>query len=175
MLGVKRDKVTLAPHNDNWKNEYKLTKKELEDILGDNIIEINHVGSTAIKGIVAKPILDVAVVIKSAESLNMAGMEAAGFEYGREGVIPGRYYFARRVDGDISTHHIHCYLANNDNYNSVILFCRFLNENPEYAKQYNDLKVGLAFEHPDDRVAYGEAKTEFIEKIVALAKDIYRV
>ena len=65
MIGVERYKVVLAPHDENWADEYKTTQNEIKSILGDNIIEIHHVGSTAIKGISAKPILDVAVVIKA--------------------------------------------------------------------------------------------------------------
>jgi len=61
-------------------------------------------------------------------------------------------------------------IPHNDNYNSVILFCKFLNENPDYAKQYNDLKIELSKKYSDDRMAYGGAKTEFIKKIVKLAE-----
>ena len=169
MIGVKRNKVILVPHDDNWGNEYRLAKAELINIFGDNIVEIHHVGSTAIKGIVAKPILDIAVVIKDEALLNMAGMESAGYEYRGDAGVPGRFYFVRRVNGDISTHHIHCYLKDNDDYNSLVLFANYLNNHPEYAKQYNDLKIKLAREYPDDRGAYGEGKTAFIERIVALA------
>lgn len=170
MLGVERYKVALAPHDDNWANEYQLTQNELKTILGDNIIEICHVGSTAIKGIVAKPILDVAVVVNSIEQLNISGMESVGYEYCGCRFDTGKHLFVRRVDGNISTHHIGCYLKDNDDYNSTVLFYRYLNEHIEYAKEYNDLKVELALQYPDDRNTYTEAKGEFIEKIVALAR-----
>jgi len=171
MIGVKRHQVLLAPHDDHWENEYQSARDEFRAIMGDNIVEVHHVGSTAIKGIVAKPIMDIAVVIKSEDLLNIAGMEAAGYEYCGDAGVPGRYFFVRRVNGDISTHHIHCYLKDNDNYNSVILFCKFLNDNPGYAKQYNDLKLELARKYPDDRKAYGAAKTAFIEEIVTIARN----
>jgi uncharacterized protein with HEPN domain len=61
-------------------------------------------------------------------------------------------------------------LKDNDGYGSTVLFCRYLNENPEYAKQYNDLKIELALKYPDDRLAYTEAKDDFIRNIIALAK-----
>ena len=103
MLGVERYKVTLVPHNNNWENEYQFAKNELITIMGDNIVNISHVGSTAIKG--------------------------------------------------------------------LLLFCRYMNQYPEHAKQYNDWKLELALKYPDDRAAYGAAKTAFIEHIVVLAKN----
>jgi GrpB-like predicted nucleotidyltransferase (UPF0157 family) len=170
MLGVKRNKVTLAAHNDDWANEYKAAKDELAAILSDNVIEICHIGSTAIKGIAAKPILDIAVVLKDVRMLNIDGMGTAGYEYCGEQGGQGRYLFVRRVDGDISTHHIHCYAENDDNYRSTVLFCGFLNRNPEYAKRYNDLKAELAARYPDDRNAYTDGKADFINMIISLAE-----
>ena len=166
MLGVKRNHVALIPFNIEWDAQYLITRNELLQIIGDNIIEVHHVGSTAIKGIVAKPILDVAVVIKNVELLNIHGMELAGYEYCGERGVAGRHLFVRRINGDISTHHIHCYLENNENYNQVILFCKFINEHPKYAKQYNDLKLELADKYPDDRVAYTDGKEKFISWII---------
>ena len=169
MLGLKRDKVSLVPHDDAWESAYRDTENELRAILGGNIIEVRHVGSTSIKGIAAKPILDVAVVIKDVDALK-ADMEATDYEYRGECGVAGRHLLVRRINGDISTHHIHCYLENNNDYISVVLFCKYLSEHPEYAKQYNDLKIELASKFPDDRVAYGDAKAAFIENIIAMAK-----
>ena len=173
MLGVERYKVLLSSHDEDWIKQFQITKHELIQILGNNIIAVHHVGSTAIKGIVAKPILDVAVVVKNFQSLNIVGMEAAGYDYSGEREVPGRHLFVKRRDGNISTHHIHCYLENNENLKSVLLFCRYLNEYPEYAKRYNDLKIELAAKYPDDRNVYSEGKAEFINKIVDLAENKY--
>jgi len=170
MLGVERYKVALVPHDDSWVNEYQTTQNEVKAILGDNIIEICHVGSTAIKGIAAKPILDVAVVVNDIESINFTGMEAAGYKYIGERIDTGKHLFIRETDGDISTHHIACYLRGNDNFKDTVLFCKYLNEHPEYAEQYNDLKIELALQYPDDRIAYSDAKTDFIQNIIDLAK-----
>ena len=169
MLGVERYKVSLSPHDEDWVREFQITKDELAAIHGDNIIATHHVGSTAIKGIVAKPILDVAMVVKSVGALNITGMEAAGYEYRGEQGVPGRHLFVKRRDGLFSTHHIHCYPENHDNFISVLLFCKYLNEYPEYAKQYSDLKVELAAKYADDRETYSDGKQAFIKKIINLA------
>ena len=172
MLGVKRYKVTLSLHDDNWENEYEIAKNEIMALFSENIVEICHVGSTTIKGIVAKPILDIAVVIKNTEELNISGMETIGYEFCGEAGVPGRYLFVRRVNGDISTHHIHCYPENHENYRTTVLFCNFLNKNYEYAQQYNDLKIKLSEKYSDDRNAYTEAKADFINNIISLAQGI---
>jgi len=166
---VERDKVSLAPHNNDWAKEFQRTKDELLAVLGDDLVEVRHVGSTAVKGIVAKPILDAAIVIKSMQSHHVAGMEAAGYEFCGE-QEPGRYLFVKRRNGSISTHHIHCYLENQENFKSTVSFCEFLNEHPAYAKQYNDLKVELALKYPDNKGAYADGKAAFIEMVIDLAK-----
>ena len=169
MLGVERNKVALSSHNKDWARQFQITQEELVSILGKNMLETYHVGSTAIKGIVAKPILDVAIVIKDISSLNISGMEAVGYEYCGEHGEPGRFLFVKRR-GEMSTHHIHCYVENHENFQTTILFCKYLNEHHEYAKQYNDLKIELASKYSDDRVAYTDGKSEFINMIIDLAK-----
>ena len=171
MLGVKRNKVLLSPYDEDWINQYQSTKEELELILGDSILNIYHVGSTAIKNIVAKPILDVSVEIRCIKTLNITGMEIVGYEWCGEHGGPGHYLFVKRLDDDISTHHIHCYLPNHENLWATVLFCEYLNSHPEQAKLYNDLKEELAKKYPDDRNAYTEGKTVFINRIVDFAKE----
>ena len=122
------------PHNDDWAREYENTKKEIACVLGQNVIEIYHIGSTAIKGIVAKPILDVAVSVKKFEEINIEGMKALGYDYCGESGVPGRCLFVLR-QADLSLHHIHCFPDNHENLIATIQFRDYLNEHPEYAKQ----------------------------------------
>ena len=169
MLGVKRNEVALEPHNDAWEAEYEATKNIIFEILGDNVVGVYHVGSTAIKGIVAKPILDVGVAVKKLDDIDIDGMQRIGYEHCGERGVPGRCLFVLREDGDLSKHHIHCYAANDSNLNDTILFRDFLNSNFEYAKQYNDLKTRLYELYPTDRVKYTNGKEAFIRKIIELA------
>ena len=64
MIGVHKDKVLLVPYDKNWESEFIQVKNKLKEILSDNVLEICHIGSTAIKGMMAKPILDINVIIK---------------------------------------------------------------------------------------------------------------
>ncbi len=171
MLGVKRYHVTLVQHNEDWINQYQISKNELLSVLGDNIINIYHVGSTAIKGILAKPILDIAVEIESVEKLNIIGMQSIGYDWCGDHDDPNRYLFVKRKHGDISTHHIHCYPKGSESLKATILFCEYLNHHAEYANYYNDLKKELAVKYPNDRSAYTAAKSDFINNIISLARE----
>lgn len=169
ILGVKRYAVRLVPYNEEWAMLFQETKSEVQQILGSNVIDIQHIGSTAISGIVAKPILDVAVIVRDLDSINLEGMKRHGYVYGGEAGVPGRSFFAKYRDGDISTHHIHCYEQNNQNLLANIAFRDYLIAHPDYAKQYNDLKLHLAQQYADDRITYTNEKTDFIKMILQLA------
>jgi len=170
LLGVKRNEVTLETYNNEWEREYEATKKIIFETLGDNVIDVYHVGSTAIKGIVAKPILDVGVFVKRFEDINIKGMQHIGYEYCGEAGVSGRCFFVLRQDGDMSKHHIHCFLDNHSNLLDTIRFRDFLNKHSEYAKQYNDLKIQLYELYPTDRIKYTDGKEAFISKIIELAR-----
>lgn len=173
MLGVERYKVALAPYDEDWANQFQITREELITVFSDNLVEIYHVGSTAIKGTAAKPIIDVAAVVRHIQESDIVKMETVGYDYCGE-QSPRRYLFVKRRDGNISTHHIHCYLENNKDLSSTVLFCRYLNEYTEYTRQYNDLKMKLLLKYPNDRMAYTNGKAEFINMVINLAKNKYR-
>jgi len=169
VLGVKRYEVRLEPHNREWVSLFEVTRKEIQLLLGSNVKDIQHIGSTAIKDIVAKPLLDVAVIVYSLSELDIAGMESAGFICMDELGVPGRCYFVKRRDGDFSTHHIHCYEEGNQNLMDCIAFRDFLNSHPHYAMQYSNLKAQLCEKFQNDRAKYTEEKTNFVKMILHLA------
>ena len=133
------------------------------------MIDIQHIGSTAIRGIVAKPILDVAVVVHDLNAINLDGMKRYGYIHRGEAGVPGRSYFVKYRDGDISTHHIHCYESDNQNLLDSIIFRDYLIAHPDYAMQYNALKLRLAEQYAADRGKYTNEKTDFIKMILHLA------
>ena len=171
MLGVKRYEVRLEPHNGEWAEQFKADKAEIGEILGDNVIAIHHIGSTSIKGIYAKPILDFGISVRDLNAINIPGMEAAGYICMGELGIPGRCYFVKRRDGDISTHHIHCFEENHWDLVNLIRFRDYLNGHPVYAKRYSDLKRELARQYASDREAYQDKKSDFIQSVLAMAKE----
>jgi GrpB-like predicted nucleotidyltransferase (UPF0157 family) len=166
MQGVQRYKVRLLPHDEMWEKEFWETKAQIQRIWPDNIIDIQHFGSTAVKGILAKPILDVAVVLKSFSDMDVEAMCRAGYDYcGLQKPDNDRYLFVLRGEGEISLRHIHCYEPENQDFKRCIGLRDYLNTHPNEAFQYSELKHKLAEEFPEDRFAYTDGKWDFVQSI----------
>ena len=135
LQGVDQYKVKLLPHDPLWQEEFIKTKVLIQGLWKDNTVDIQHFGSTAIRGIAAKPILDVAVVVKSFFGMDIEALTRAGYEYcGLREPDNDRYFFMLRGENGISLHHIHCYEPNNIDFKRCIGFRDYLNAHPEEAK-----------------------------------------
>lgn len=166
MEGVGRDKVKLMPHNGDWGKEFLSAKAEIEAVWTSNLIDIQHVGSTSINGICAKPILDIAVRLESIEAMDVEAMRRLGYEYrGPQHGNDGYHLFVLRSKEQLSLRHIHCYSKDEPEFMQLTGFRDFLNAHPETAEQYQNLKIRLAELYPNDRVAYTKGKEEFILNI----------
>ena len=167
MEGVERYKVRLLPHNPEWKKEFYDVKKEIENLWKDNVITIEHFGSTAIEGIYAKPILDVAVVVKSFQNMDIEVMKNNGYSFcGLQAPNYDRYLFVLRSESKLSLQHIHCYEQSNDDFIECMKFRDYLINHPDKAKEYSKLKIELAKKFADDRVAYANGKESFIKSLM---------
>lgn len=163
MEGVERYKVKLLPHNAAWDKEYEEVKEELIKCWGSHIIDVQHVGSTAIKSICAKPILDVAVCLDSIKEIDAKALIDLGYEYfGAQNEAGTRHYFVLRGENEISLRHIHCYDKSDEEYGLLVGFRDYLNSHLETALQYQELKMRLAEQNPEDRRSYTKAKETFI-------------
>ncbi len=166
MEGVARNKVRLLPHNSEWEKEFLIVKKEIEEVWGDIVIDIQHFGSTAIKNVYAKPILDVAVVVNSFDHMKPEALIKLGYDYrGLDLPSKDRHLFVFRNENDFSLRHIHCYEPNNADFKACIGFRDYLNAHPKEAKAYSDLKLELEKKFADDRVAFGKGKISYIQAI----------
>lgn len=169
MEGVERYKVRLLPHNQAWEDEFSQVKIQLQAIWSDNIIDIQHVGSTAIPAICAKPILDVAVLLRSFQRMDIDAMKRLGYDYcGPQHGSDTYQLYVLRGENQISLRHIHCYDPQDKEFNQLIKFRDYLNAHPDTATQYARLKKELASRYPDDRSAYTKGKEKFILKIYAM-------
>jgi len=168
MQGVERYKVRLLPFDDNWFAEFLEVKTQIEGIWTENVIDIQHIGSTSIRNIFAKPILDVAVVLKSFKTMDVDAMKRVGYDYcGPQNPENSRFLFVLRDEDEISLHHLHCYEPDDENYLFCTRFRDYLNNHPDDAKKYSELKRKLAEQYPDDRLAYTDGKDDFIQSIYA--------
>ena len=173
-MALKRGIVELNDFNEMWNEEYKKEEKLLKEVLGDRIIEIHHVGSTAIKGLKAKPIIDILIAIESLN--NIEGIEniLKDYDYSNRGHqgVEDRYFFAKGPE-DSRTHYIHFVEKNSNTYYNLVYFKKYLLDHIEYIKEYCDLKQDLALKYPEERSKYTAGKNEFITDIIKKAKEEY--
>ena len=165
--------IVIEPHNEFWKTYYEEFEAALKGCLkGFKIKEINHIGSTAVKGIWSKPIIDILVEIAPEENMeNVAkALENNGFiimSRDENKISLNRGYtingFAEKVC------HVHLRFSGDNN---ELYFRNYLNANPHIAKEYEKLKLQLCKQYEYNRDAYTEAKTKFVNKWTAVAKEI---
>lgn len=172
MIGLKRGTVELCEHEKEWEVEAQNTIVRLRKILGDVIKDIQHVGSTSIFTIKAKPIIDIALAVDDFDDILAFEKELRddGFYYRPNAQASlrnqllfacGNYYDG---SGDLQTHFIHVVLTGSMDWINYINFRDYLNSTPTVAKAYEDLKVSLAKEVPIDsgREKYLKGKHDFI-------------
>lgn len=173
-MALKRGTVELKNYDPNWVKEYEEEAKLLKKVLGDRIIEIHHIGSTSIPGLMAKPVIDIIIVLKSLDNIEEIENLLKDYDYENRGPqgVEDRMFFAKGSE-DARTHYIHFTTPNSETYYNQIYFKKYLIEHPEYLKKYCDLKQDLALKYPEERKKYTAGKNEFISNVIRLAKEEY--
>jgi GrpB-like predicted nucleotidyltransferase (UPF0157 family) len=169
MLGLESGVVRLSPYQPAWQRLFEEEKARLQQAVGPYVLDIQHVGSTSIPGLVAKPILDIAIAVRNFEEATVCiePIERLGYVYRGELGIPRRHYFRK---GQPRTHHLHVNEIESADYENQILFRDYLIRHPDLAQAYGALKLDLARRFPTDRDAYLAGKAPFIEHVLALAR-----
>ncbi|WP_303797510.1 GrpB family protein [Ruminococcus flavefaciens] len=170
-LGLRRGTVAVEPHNSEWEVTAQQTIAQLREILGNTAADIQHIGSTSIKNICAKPIIDIVVGVRDFRDileLN-AVLEDNGFIF-RGQDVPDQYLYVCG-DEDSRTHHIHTVIYDSEAWNNYINLRDYLNCHKAEAQAYSELKEKLARQYPDDRNTYTELKSGLIAEILAKAHD----
>ena len=174
-MALKRGIVELEEFNDKWFEEYEKEEKFLKEKLNTRAIEIHHVGSTSIKGLSAKPVIDILVVIEKLDKIKEIEDILKDYNYSNRGHqgVDDRYFFAKGSE-EARTHYIHFVEKNSNTYYNLLYFKKYLNDNPEYIEKYAKLKKDLADKYKDERSKYTAGKNEFITSVINLAKKIYK-
>jgi GrpB-like predicted nucleotidyltransferase (UPF0157 family) len=170
------DRVVVVPYDPAWRSQFATEAELILRALGDNVVAVHHIGSTAIPGIFAKPIIDILLEVhdlarldSQAGALMELGYEAMG-EFG----IPGRRYFRKINDAGVRTHHVHAFQAGSAEVERHLAFRDYMIAHPAAAEAYGALKRELAQAHPDDRQAYMDGKDTFVKEHEAKALDWWR-
>ena len=167
-LGLKRGTVQLEPHDKQWDEIAVQTIKTLKSILGDDAIDIQHIGSTAIPAIKAKPIIDIAVGVTDFDKvmLHNEQLQQVGIFYRGSDVERQLLYVMGDMENDTRTHHIHIVKWNGTEWKKYIRFRDYLNANGDVALQYQKLKEELESKYAGDRAVYTNGKQDMINKIL---------
>ncbi len=166
MLGLKRGTVKLINNaQDEWGRFFEKEKQILTDIFGDSAIE--HVGSTAIPGVSAKPIIDIIIAVSSLDDsyINqfVDPLEKFGYSYMHK--FADRHFFAKGPE-EKRTHHVSLVKEDSTSWKNYILFRDYLRHNKLVREKYTELKEKLASQFAEDRASYTKAKEKFIEEML---------
>jgi GrpB-like predicted nucleotidyltransferase (UPF0157 family) len=169
-IGLKRGTVRLAPHAAEWSALYEEEKNRLEEILSGLPAVFEHVGSTAIAGLEAKPIIDVALGIPSQDDLAVYIRRLEPHGYNDRGTLPGEDRLLAKGPEECRTHYVHIVEFGGKKWQEYILFRDYMRSHPEARKEYAGLKEVLADQYADEREKYTAGKHDFIQHILELAK-----
>ena len=162
MLGLASGQIQLSPYESGWQLLFLEERDRLEARVGEYVLDIQHIGSTSIPGMPAKPILDIGIAVTDFEEAVrcIKPLENLGYTYKGENGIPRRHYF---VKGTPRTHHLHMVEIESEAWKNHLLFRDYLIKHPETAREYATLKQELAKQFANDRGAYQVGKESFIK------------
>lgn len=169
-FGLTRDQVEVADSDPRWQLVFDRLAAELRSALADLDIMVEHVGSTSVPGLAAKPIIDIAVGVPGPIAIDrfIQLLEPLGYIYRRDEGASGGQLFV--VDEDNRPGHriayIHVVTMDDPQWSRYLGFRDRLREDPDARAEYQHLKRQLAAEFPNDRVGYTAAKESFIEGLL---------
>jgi GrpB-like predicted nucleotidyltransferase (UPF0157 family) len=166
-----RRKVELAPHDPTWAAQAAAESERLAQAIGPTLIRIEHVGSTSIPGIRAKPTIDLQPIVQSLADLDVRQrhVEALGYIWRGEFGIPGRRYCIRE-ENRRRLFHVHCHESSSPEIARTLVFRDYLRAHRQEAQAYEMLKIACAAAHPDDTLAYSNAKGDWIRACITRAE-----
>lgn len=172
MVGLERGTVELEPHRSEWKTAYESEADRLRRVVGDRIREFEHVGSTAVDGLPAKPIIDVLGLVDSLETARdlVPVLENHGYERRPNDDVEDRVFLAKGPETD-RTHYLSLTTPDSDTHREQLAFRDYLRANPDIAREYGTLKRELAAQYPDERATYTAEKSDFVESALEDALD----
>lgn len=172
MLGLKRGTVSLCDHCKDWEIEANRIITQLKNILGDFAMDIQHIGSTSIKNIKAKPIIDIAIGVKSFDGLDnyIEGLLNFGVYKSSGQPFSDIVLFSKDDENGNRLSNIQVVIYDEEQWNKHILFRDHMNAHPDKAIEYNQIKITASKLFPTDVLAYSNYKGDFINQCIDEAK-----
>lgn len=163
--------VIISDYDPAWPDLFARERPVLETALGACAETIEHIGSTSVPGLAAKPVIDILVGVGSITEVDICSgaMRAAGYEGLGENGLPGRRYFRKRNPAGERLFHVHIYARESEAFHRHLVFRDYLRAHPERAAEYGALKRQLAGQDLPDRASYVTGKAELVARIEAEA------
>jgi GrpB-like predicted nucleotidyltransferase (UPF0157 family) len=168
-MGLKIGTVTLEEYNSNWNKMFEEEKENLKNIFKDLAIEIEHIGSTSVEGLSAKPIIDIAIGVEKLidfEKIKDCFQEPYSV---KEDSVSDEILIRKRIGADETTHLIHVMEIESKRYQDTIKFRNYIRKHRDVLNEYENLKKELAEEYADNRKMYTSSKNDFIQSIIKKA------
>lgn len=162
--------ITVVPYNPLWPTLFAEEANHIKEALGENYIEIHHIGSTSVPGLAAKPVIDILVGVRDLRGIDCKATDkivALGYEDKAEYGIPLRRFFYKQ--NPIRTHNVHMYEQGYPEIERHLKFRDWLRTHEADQRAYAALKQQLALQYPRDIIRYGMGKEAFVHHIEALA------
>ena len=158
--------MIIQDYDARWPREFEIIRSRVASVLKEYAAVIEHVGSTAVPGLAAKPIIDIDVVLKSEDDLlfAIAALASIGYMHRGDLGIAGREAF--RAPKDTFPHHLYVCLNEKSEFRRHIAFRDYLRTHPDVSSEYARLKRELASQFSSDREAFNNAKSAFVENIL---------
>lgn len=166
MFGMDKKKLQLLPHDLVWKEDFAAESDRIRSAIVDSSIRIEHVGSTSVPNICAKPILDIAILcgVKGLENTANA-LVKIGYEYRGQFDDEDGHFYAVLDRGNIRFCQAHIYTEANADWHLKLKFRDVLRKNAELAREYNDYKLELA-SRVSNKSEYAEIKTKWVDSFI---------
>ncbi len=167
-MGLKVGEVKLEKWNPKWQYDFEVEKQNLRNIFGSFALDIQHIGSTSVDQLDAKPIIDIAVGLENLtdfEKVRRFFDESSDYSV-KEDNDPGEILIRKGPEVN-RTHFIHVMEHQGQRMNNDIKFRDTLRDDPQLRAKYSQLKHHLAKKYPHDRKSYTAHKAEFIQKVLS--------
>ncbi len=162
-------KIEVVDYDPSWPAQFEAERHVVLRALGDVATGIHHIGSTAVPGLAAKPIIDILLEVRDLAALDarISEMGAIGYKPMGELGIPGRRYFPK--GGDNRSHQIHAFLRGDPNIGRHIAFRDYMRRHPEVAQEYAEVKRRVARTCGNDLGQYCYGKDAYVKRLEAIA------
>lgn len=167
---MKTTHVKVLPYDPQWKSDFEKIKKELENVIGNDILRIEHIGSTSVEGLSAKPCIDIDVVIKDYTVLDeiISKLHTIGYIHEGDLGIKDREAFRYENKPHLQTHHLYVCPENSKELHRHITFRDYLRTHPEAVHKYSVVKEKAAYLYPENIEKYMEYKSSCIHELYKL-------